>query len=56
MNVYPLEKPGEGKSVYSRFLRKQHEEMLNLLDDPCPAIRVIAIRVRTFVYNEYLRN
>ncbi|XP_065213091.1 condensin-2 complex subunit G2-like isoform X2 [Planococcus citri] len=44
MNVYPLEKPQKGKTVYSQFLRKQHDEMLALLNDRCPAVRVIAIR------------
>lgn len=45
MDAYPLEQPREGVTTYSKNLRKQHEEMLQLLDDPCPAIRVIAIKV-----------
>lgn len=45
MDVYPLEKLREGIKGYSKYLRKQHEEMLILLEDPCPIVRVIAIKV-----------
>lgn len=57
MNVYPLERPGEGKTIYSQFLRKQHEEMLSLLNDPCPLVRVIAIKVSTIAApNQHVRS
>lgn len=46
MDVYPLERKGKSVKEYSVFLRKQHDELLTLLEDPCPAVRVIAIKVR----------
>lgn len=45
MDVYPLEKPGEGMKNYSKYLRKQHDEILMLLNDSCPFVRIIAIKV-----------
>lgn len=46
MDVYPLERKGKSVKEYSVFLRKQHDELLNLLEDPCPTVRIIAIKVR----------
>ena len=48
MDVYPLERPREREVNYSKNLRKQHDEMLRLLDDPCPDIRVVAIKVYNY--------
>lgn len=43
--AYPLEKRGEGREVSSRFLIKQQNTLLDLLVDPCPQVRIAAIKV-----------
>lgn len=43
--AYPLEKRGEGREVSSRFLMKQQNALLDLLIDPCPQVRIAAIKV-----------
>lgn len=44
--AYPLEKRGEGREVSSRFLIKQQNAFLDLLEDDCPQVRIAAIKVR----------
>lgn len=43
--AYPLEKRGEGREVSSRFLIKQQNTLLDLLVDPCPPVRIAAVKV-----------
>lgn len=43
--VYPLEKIGESREVSSRYLIKQQNAMINLLEDVCPQVRIAAINV-----------
>lgn len=43
--AYPLEKRGEGREVSSRFLIKQQDAFLDLLEDRCPQVRIAAIKV-----------
>lgn len=43
--AYPLEKRGEGREESSRFLMKQQDAFLDLLEDPCPQVRIAAIKV-----------
>ncbi|VVC32382.1 Hypothetical protein CINCED_3A006773 [Cinara cedri] len=42
--AYPLEKRGEGREVGSRFLTKQQEKFIDFLEDPCPQVRISAIK------------
>lgn len=43
--VYPLEKIGESREVASRYLIKQQDAMINLLEDVCPQVRIAAVKV-----------
>ncbi|XP_050543998.1 condensin-2 complex subunit G2-like [Daktulosphaira vitifoliae] len=42
--AYPLEKRGEGRENSSRFLIKQQNAFLELLEDNCPQVRIAAIK------------
>lgn len=44
-NAYPLEKIGERRDVISYFLLKQQNAIIDLLSDPCPQVRIAAIKV-----------
>lgn len=53
--AYPLEKRGEGREVASRFLTKQQTKFIDLLEDPCPQVRVATIKVCIiYLYISYL--
>ncbi|XP_050529448.1 uncharacterized protein LOC126899015 isoform X2 [Daktulosphaira vitifoliae] len=42
--VYPLEKRGEGRENSSRFLIKQQNAFLKLMEDNCPQVRIAALK------------
>lgn len=48
--AYPLEKRGEGREVSSKFLIKQQNAFLDLLEDRCPQVRIAAIKVCKHIY------
>lgn len=56
LDVYPLEKPGTGRAEESSFLEKQQGEMVDLLTDTCSTVRIIAIKVCSFPYAEFVLN
>ncbi|XP_050420549.1 condensin-2 complex subunit G2-like [Adelges cooleyi] len=42
--AYPLEKRGEGRENSSRYLIKQQDAFFEALEDPCPQVRIAAIK------------
>lgn len=45
VTVYPLEKIGESREVSTRYLIKQQNAIISLLEDISPQVRIAAVNV-----------